>query len=97
MAIADDIRQIIAKTLDLSPEKLTADTRLEDLGAESLDVIEIVYEIEEKYDLHVAFDADVNAKVAKIGREGGPTRDVDFATIGDIVNAVQDAVAAKAP
>ena len=32
---------------------MTHDTRLEDLGAESLDVIEIVYDIEEKFDIAV--------------------------------------------
>ena len=97
MAISDDIRQIIAKTLDLPPEKLTAGTKLEDLGAESLDVIEIVYELEEKYDMRISFDADVNSTTVKIGREGGPLREAAFATVGDIVNAVQDIVAAKAP
>ena len=97
MAIADDIRQIIAKTLDLPLDRLAADTKLEDLGAESLDVIEIVYEIEEKYDLHVAFEGDANSATVKIGPRGGPAREVAFATVGDIVNAVQDAVAARAP
>jgi acyl carrier protein len=97
MDIADDIKRIIAKSLSIPVQKLTDDTKLEDLGAESLDIIEIVYEIEEKYDLQISFNANEAASTVTIAKEGGPTREVAFATVGDIVAAVRDFATAKAP
>ena len=47
MQVADDVKQVIAKELKLPVERLTDDTKLGDLGAESLDVIEIVFALED--------------------------------------------------
>ena len=58
LAIIDDVRSIIAQSLKLPVEKLTPETRLEELGAESLDVIEIVFALEEKYDIAIPLRAD---------------------------------------
>ena len=94
MDVADDVKQVVAKELKIPIESLTDDTKLEELGAESLDVIEIVFALEEK------FDVDITVKVgpepgAANPAEGG-TDLSGFTTVGDICRAVQALVDAKA-
>ena len=67
MAIVDEVRQIIAQTLKVPIEQLTPDTRLDDIGAASLDVIEIVFELEEKFGISIPFNPDE-------GSPSGPVR-----------------------
>jgi acyl carrier protein len=102
LAIIDDVRSIIAQSLKIPVEKLAPETRLEELGAESLDVIEIVFALEEKYDIAIPLRADeatrlVNADgggQAKAAGQGG--QDVPFTTVGDVAEIVEKLVAAKA-
>ena len=58
LAVIDDVRTIIAKSLNIPIERLTPDSRLDELGAESLDVIEIVFGLEEKFDITIPLKAD---------------------------------------
>ena len=67
MAIIDDVRSIIAQSLKLPVEKLAPETRLEELGAESLDVIEIVFALEEKYDIAIPLRADEATRLVQSG------------------------------
>jgi acyl carrier protein len=103
LAIIDDVRAIIAQSLKLPVEKLTPETRLEELGAESLDVIEIVFALEEKYDIAIPLRADEATRLtksddgaghAKSGQSSG--QDVPFSTVGDVAEIVEKLVAAKA-
>ena len=90
----DEVKRIVAKSLQVPIEQLTNDTRLEDLGAEFLDVIEIVYDIEEKF-RHRRSDY-AGRELARA--RGGDTRrqsNVKLETIGDIARAVQSLVDAK--
>ncbi|NLH01384.1 MAG: acyl carrier protein [Clostridiales bacterium] len=48
----ETVRNMLAKQLEMSPDLIAADTRiLEDLGADSLDVVELVMTIEEYYNI----------------------------------------------
>jgi acyl carrier protein len=103
LAIIDDVRSIIANSLKLPVEKLTPETRLDDLGAESLDVIEIVFALEEKYDIAIPLRADEATRLAQSGVGGAPAKsnqsdgqDVSFSTVGDVAEIVEKLVAAKA-
>jgi acyl carrier protein len=103
VAIIDDVRSIIANSLKLPVEKLTPETRLEDLGAESLDVIEIVFALEEKYDIAIPLRADEATRLVQSGAGGAPAKsnqsdgqDVPFSTVGDVAEIVEKLVAAKA-
>jgi acyl carrier protein len=103
VAIIDDVRSIIANSLKLPVEKLTPETRLEDLGAESLDVIEIVFALEEKYDIAIPLRADEATRLVQSGVGGAPAKssqsdgqDVPFSTVGDVAEIVEKLVAAKA-
>ena len=102
MAIIDDVRSIIAQSLKIPVEKLAPETRLEELGAESLDVIEIVFALEEKYDIAIPLRADEATRLAK-SDDGGAAKaeksdgqDVPFSTVGDVAEIVEKLVAAKA-
>ena len=46
----DRVKEIIAKELEVSPEQLTASASfIEDLGADSLDTVELVMALEEEF------------------------------------------------
>lgn len=94
MEIIDDVRAIISKSLKIPVERLTPDARLDELGAESLDVIEIVYDLEEKFDISIPFKADEGTQLNTSGKNGDG--ELQFATIGDVANVVKTLVEAKA-
>ena len=79
MAIIDDVRSIIAKSLNIPVEQLTPDKRLDELGAESLDVIEIVFALEEKYDIGIPLQGSDATRVSASGKGDGK-RKLDVAT-----------------
>ena len=50
----DRVKEIIAKELDVDPKQLTPDAKfIEDLGADSLDIVELVMELEEEFGLDI--------------------------------------------
>lgn len=52
----DDIINIIAEYLDVPPNELDEYKTLEDLNIDSLDLVEIMFEIEEKFEVSVIFE-----------------------------------------
>jgi len=94
VAVIDDVRSIIAKSLNIPVERLTPETRLDELGAESLDVIEIVFGLEEKFDITIPLKADEATRLAAAdNKSGGP--EMPFSTVGDVADIVQKLVDAK--
>ena len=81
--VAQDVMAIIKKKIRVERDQITMDDRLQDLGLESLDALELVFDIEEKFDVEIP----VNANEANIG---------GFETVADIVHAVEKLVAKKA-
>ena len=52
--VFEKLRDIICDQLDLDPEKMTEDSHsIEDLGADSLDIVDIVMTIEEEFGVEV--------------------------------------------
>ena len=50
----EKLKQVIAEVLNLDPEEITMETTfLEDLGADSLDVFQIIMGIEEVFDIEI--------------------------------------------
>jgi acyl carrier protein len=92
-AIIDDVRTIIAKSLNIPVERLTPQTRLDELGAESLDVIEIVFGLEEKFDITIPLKAEDASRLATADKSGG--QEMPFSTVGDVADIVEKLVAAK--
>jgi len=92
-AIIDDVRSIIAKSLNIPVERLTPQTRLDELGAESLDVIEIVFGLEEKFDVTIPLKAEEASRLATADKSG--SQEMPFSTVGDVAEIVEKLVAAK--
>ena len=54
---------IVADQLDVEEEKVTAEASItEDLGADSLDVVDLVMSIEEEFDIEIPDEAVENIK-----------------------------------
>ncbi len=52
------IRKIVAKQLDVTEEQVTDEARfIDDLGADSLDIVELVMTIEEEFDIEIPDEA----------------------------------------
>lgn len=56
--IAAEVKSIFCKTLKIEPEKLLPESRLqEDLNLDSLDMIEVVYEVEDHFGVQIPEDS----------------------------------------
>jgi acyl carrier protein len=94
MEVADVVKAIIAKELKIPVEQLSDDRKLADLGAESLDVIEIVFQLEER------FNIDISVKTTVTGTNAGMQQDrvelsSSLGAVGDICRVVKALVDAK--
>ena len=57
MAIIDEVREVVVEQLNVSPEEVKEDSKfVDDLGADSLDVVELVMALEEKFDIEIPDD-----------------------------------------
>lgn len=65
MDIFEKVAALVAKKLSVEEDELTPETTFEDLGADSLDVVELVMELEEEFDLTIS-DDDAD-KIKSIG------------------------------
>jgi acyl carrier protein len=81
--VAQDVMAIIKKKIRVERDQITMDDKLRDLGLESLDALELVFDIEEKFNVEIP----VNANEANIG---------GFETVADIVREVEKLAAKKA-
>ena len=54
----EKLQQIIAEVLNVEPDEITMDTTfVDDLGADSLDVFQIIMGIEEEFDIEIPNEA----------------------------------------
>lgn len=54
----EKLQNIIAEVLSIDPEGITADTTfVDDLGADSLDIFQIIMAIEEEFEIEIPNDA----------------------------------------
>ncbi len=51
--IFEKVRMLLCEQLSIEKGSITMDTRLEDLGADSLDIVELVMAMEEEFDIQV--------------------------------------------
>ena len=76
-SIKDQVIAIIAEQAVLEPEDVTMDSTLEDLGIDSLGLVESIFAIEEAFDITVPFNAN------------NPTEsDFDISTVESIVAGI---------
>ena len=61
--VFEKVKSIIADQLDVEEEKVVAEASItEDLGADSLDMVDLVMSIEEEFDIEVPDEAVENIK-----------------------------------
>ncbi len=69
-SVQERVIDIVAEQLGADKEKITADTHfVNDLGADSLDTVELVMELEEEFDINIPDDAA--EKIQTIGEAVG--------------------------
>ena len=57
MALLEDIKEVVVEQLSVSADEVKDDAKfVEDLGADSLDVVELVMALEEKFDIEIPDD-----------------------------------------
>lgn len=63
MAVADKVKELISKQLNRPVEEVTCDKEIvKDLGADSLDVVEMLMSLEEEFNISVPEEDAVNIK-----------------------------------
>lgn len=57
MAVADQVKKIIVEQLGVDEDEVTPDASfVDDLGADSLDIVELVMAMEEEFDIEIPDD-----------------------------------------
>ncbi|ANT58987.1 MULTISPECIES: acyl carrier protein [Roseobacteraceae] len=82
MSVKDKVIEIIAEQAVLEPSDVTMDSTLEDLGIDSLGLVESIFAIEEAFDISVPFNANEPEK-----------SDFDISTVASIVEGIEKLVA----
>ncbi len=81
--IASDVIEIIAKKKRVEKPTVELTDRLDALGLESLDAVEMIFDLEEKFDIEIPYNANTN----------NPR--TEFGTVGEVVSAIEKIVANK--
>ena len=54
MALFDEVKEVIVEQLNVASEEVNPESKfVEDLGADSLDVVELVMALEEKFEIEI--------------------------------------------
>jgi acyl carrier protein len=57
VALFDEVKAVVVEQLNVSADEVKEDSKfVEDLGADSLDVVELVMALEEKFDIEIPDD-----------------------------------------
>lgn len=81
MSQIDDILDIVAEKAMVDRGKLTPEARLGDLNISSLDMVEVIFALEDKLGIEMPFNANTSSQ--------------EFQTLGDVIAAVERQLAAK--
>ena len=61
--VFEKVRAIVARTLNVEADKITLETNLvEDLGADSLDAVDLIMNLEEEFGMEIDDDSAQQAK-----------------------------------
>ncbi|MBN2739307.1 MAG: acyl carrier protein [Rhodobacteraceae bacterium] len=84
--VHDQVLSIIAHEAHRAPEEVRAEMTLEELGLDSLGLVEVIFAIEEQFDISVPFNANDTAQAQ-----------FDISSVGAIVRAVERLVSGESP
>jgi acyl carrier protein len=79
--VATDVITIIAAKVRVDRPKIELSDRLEDLGLESLDAVEMIFDLEEKFDIQIPYNANSSR--------------TEFDTVGEVIDAIKKLVDKK--
>ncbi|MBR9649883.1 phosphopantetheine-binding protein [Thalassovita aquimarina] len=82
MSIKDKVIEIIAEQAVLEPSDVTMESTLEDLGIDSLGLVESIFAIEEAFDITVPFNANEPEQ-----------SDFDISSVSSIISGIEKLVA----
>ncbi len=85
MTVRTRIKEIIAEQAMLEPDQVTDDATPQDLGIDSLGLVDSIFAIEEEFDISIPFNANEPGK-----------SDFYITNMGTIISAVERLVAQKA-
>lgn len=77
----DDILDIVAQKAMIDRAKLSPEAKLTDLQISSLDVVEIVFALEDKFQIQIPFNANSTS--------------MEFQTVGEVIAVVEKLIQAK--
>lgn len=86
VSVKDRIVEIIAKQVMMDPSELTLAATPEELGIDSMALVETIFSIEESFDIQVPFNAN-----------DPQASGFDITNVGSIIAAVEALVAEQAP
>ena len=84
MSTQDKVVAIIAEQAVLEPSDVTLDSTLEDLGIDSLGLVESIFAIEEEFDITIPFNANAPEE-----------SDFDITNVAAIIAGIEKLTAAK--
>jgi acyl carrier protein len=79
--ITADVIGLIQKKLPVEKQALNRTDRLKDLGIDSLTVVELIFDLEEKFNIQLPYNAN----------DSQP----EFETVGEVVDAIKNIVDKK--
>jgi len=79
--VTADVVAIIAKKIPGEKKDVKVTDKLTDIGLESIDALEMIFDLEEKFGIQIPYNANSAA--------------ADFSTVGDVVKAIQKLVDEK--
>jgi acyl carrier protein len=79
--VASDVMAIIARKIPGDKKNINLTDNLQELGLESIDALEMVFDLEEKFGIQIPYNANSAA--------------TDFSTVGDVASAIQKLVDEK--
>ena len=66
MTTFDKVQTIFVKKYDLAPERIVPEATLESLGLDSLDLIELLFEVEEEFNIRVPQEGVAGVRSATV-------------------------------
>ena len=82
MSQIDEILDIVAQKALIDRSTLKPDAKLSDLNVSSIDLVEVMFALEDKFGIQLPFNANTNSG--------------DFKTLGDVIALVEKQLAVKA-
>jgi acyl carrier protein len=81
MEVSETVVKIIAEQAILEPSDVTLDSTLEELGIDSLGLVESIFALEERFDITIPFNANQTENT-----------DFDISTVATVIIAIEQLI-----